>query len=346
MGNLRRFRLSDMMPNAWFYKLRDGAAAAGKPTTLKKPAKKPTKLLHLQPNSSPKPDQTHHHFSSYSRKSYHFTRDLKTSPDDLLPRKSTGRQRPKRSTTTTNTAAAARSSPKLVSSSSVAVGCSCRDPNYSASMSDSDSFSPEFRSDCSLTTESCDKMVSWSSNSCGCPLELVDSSPGDIVIDVVKQYSAVNNSSEKNALQVFDDFPRRNLPPILTKAIKRKDTKDQPATKQRWKHCTAGNSPGIKLRLNSPRIGYRRRNQAAARKSASSPVSGCLAVVKSSFDPQRDFKESMVEMIVENNISSSKDLEDLLACYLSLNSDEYHDVIIRVFKQIWFDHLTNSCSSK
>ncbi|KAJ6913382.1 DUF623 domain containing protein [Populus alba x Populus x berolinensis] len=45
----------------------------------------------------------------------------------------------------------------------------------------------------------------------------------------------------------------------------------------------------------------------------------------------------MVEMIVENNIKASKDLEDLLACYLSLNSDEYHDLIIKVFEQIWFD---------
>ncbi|GAU30841.1 hypothetical protein TSUD_267610 [Trifolium subterraneum] len=65
--------------------------------------------------------------------------------------------------------------------------------------------------------------------------------------------------------------------------------------------------------------------------------SGSLAIVKSSFNPQKDFRESMVEMIVENNIRASKDLEDLLACYLSLNSDEYHDLIIKVFKQIWFD---------
>uniref|UniRef100_A0A2P2NGJ6 Transcription repressor n=1 Tax=Rhizophora mucronata TaxID=61149 RepID=A0A2P2NGJ6_RHIMU len=66
-------------------------------------------------------------------------------------------------------------------------------------------------------------------------------------------------------------------------------------------------------------------------------LSDSLAIVKSSFDPQRDFRDSMVEMIVENNIKASKDLEDLLACYLSLNSDEYHDLIIKVFKQIWFD---------
>ncbi|KAH0932452.1 hypothetical protein HID58_009569 [Brassica napus] len=57
--------------------------------------------------------------------------------------------------------------------------------------------------------------------------------------------------------------------------------------------------------------------------------------VKRSADPKKDFRESMVEMIEENNIRASKDLEDLLACYLSLNPKEYHDLIIHVFEQIW-----------
>lgn len=38
----------------------------------------------------------------------------------------------------------------------------------------------------------------------------------------------------------------------------------------------------------------------------------------------------------ENNICRRKDLEDL-ACHLSLNSNEYHDLIISAFKQIWLD---------
>lgn len=100
------------------------------------------------------------------------------------------------------------------------------------------------------------------------------------------------------------------------------------------------NSPGVRLRLNSPKIGSRKM-QSQARKSISSSkrrtLSDSFAIVKSSLDPQSDFRESMMEMIVENNIRASKDLEDLLACYLSLNSDEYHDLIIKVFKQIWFD---------
>ncbi|PRQ29256.1 putative transcription factor OFP family [Rosa chinensis] len=67
-----------------------------------------------------------------------------------------------------------------------------------------------------------------------------------------------------------------------------------------------------------------------------------FAVVKCSFDPQQDFRDSMVEMIVEKKITRPDDLEELLACYLTLNSDEYHDLIIKVFRQVWFD-LNQTC---
>ncbi|GLT68300.1 hypothetical protein SLA2020_405460 [Shorea laevis] len=61
-----------------------------------------------------------------------------------------------------------------------------------------------------------------------------------------------------------------------------------------------------------------------------------FAVVKCSFDPGKDFRDSMIEMIVEKKISRPEELEELLACYLSLNSDEYHDLIIKAFRQVWF----------
>lgn len=67
-----------------------------------------------------------------------------------------------------------------------------------------------------------------------------------------------------------------------------------------------------------------------------------FAVVKCSFDPQQDFRDSMVEMIMEKKITRPDDLEELLACYLTLNSDEYHDLIIKVFRQVWFD-LNQAC---
>ncbi|ESR62796.1 hypothetical protein CICLE_v10017829mg [Citrus x clementina] len=67
-----------------------------------------------------------------------------------------------------------------------------------------------------------------------------------------------------------------------------------------------------------------------------------FAVVKCSFDPQKDFRDSMIEMILEKRFSQPQELEELLACYLTLNSDEYHDLIIKVFRQVWFD-LNQAC---
>lgn len=109
----------------------------------------------------------------------------------------------------------------------------------------------------------------------------------------------------------------------------------------------------LRARVNSPRIAAMKNkktttppSKSKSRKSRhysqmSSPadnvVSASFVIVKSSDDPQREFRESMVEMIVANDITSGKDLEELLACYLSLNSKEYHEVIVKVFRQIWFD---------
>ncbi|KAI5680528.1 hypothetical protein M9H77_01755 [Catharanthus roseus] len=60
-----------------------------------------------------------------------------------------------------------------------------------------------------------------------------------------------------------------------------------------------------------------------------------LAVVKSSRDPYSDFRRSMVEMIIEKQIFSDKGLENLLHCFLCLNSYNHHKVIIQVFTEIW-----------
>nr|GMC92002.1 transcription repressor OFP1 [Ipomoea batatas] len=135
-----------------------------------------------------------------------------------------------------------------------------------------------------------------------------------------------------------DTIPPPQLPPIITKPSPKTEEKEHrdhmvKRSKEQRIRPVRRNS-GLKLRTKSPRMGKTIHHQ--DRKSVSSSTKN-FAVVKTSRDPRRDFRESMVEMIVENNIRASKDLEDLLACYLSLNSDEYHDLIIKVFKQIWFD---------
>ncbi|KAL4572217.1 hypothetical protein LXL04_018987 [Taraxacum kok-saghyz] len=64
-------------------------------------------------------------------------------------------------------------------------------------------------------------------------------------------------------------------------------------------------------------------------------VKDSFAVVKKSRNPHEDFRVSMVEMIVEKQIFGAEDLEDLLECFISLNSEEHHKVIFEVFTEIW-----------
>jgi uncharacterized protein (TIGR01568 family) len=67
-----------------------------------------------------------------------------------------------------------------------------------------------------------------------------------------------------------------------------------------------------------------------------------FAVVRRTRDPQREFRASMVAMIVSKRmVGRPEELETLLACYLSLNADEHHDCIVKVFRQVWFE-LNNS----
>jgi uncharacterized protein (TIGR01568 family) len=70
-------------------------------------------------------------------------------------------------------------------------------------------------------------------------------------------------------------------------------------------------------------------------------VKESVAVVKSSYDPYKDFRESMIEMIVEKDVQETGDLEELLQCYLSLNEVEYHTVIVNVFTDVWRELFGN-----
>ncbi|KAM1155381.1 hypothetical protein ACFX13_026873 [Malus domestica] len=101
----------------------------------------------------------------------------------------------------------------------------------------------------------------------------------------------------------------------------------------------SSDSSGPRLRGRS-----RRNGSTGSRRRASSdvgllPLQGrvkdCFAVVKKSSDPYNDFRTSMVEMIFEKQIFSAKDLEQLLQCFLSLNSTHQHGVITKVFTEIW-----------
>lgn len=143
------------------------------------------------------------------------------------------------------------------------------------------------------------------------------------------------NIGEEDGGDNFYFFSHVLLPPILMKpkqsTVKNKDpevflrNQRSSAAMQRLK-TRAENFP-----VSNDKHHQRKKNNDTLLLSES------FAMVKSSSDPHGDFRESMVEMIVENNIRSGGELEKLLACYLSLNSGEYHDLIVKVFKQIWSD---------
>lgn len=76
---------------------------------------------------------------------------------------------------------------------------------------------------------------------------------------------------------------------------------------------------------------------------AEGKVRESVAVVKKSQDPYEDFKRSMLEMIWEKEMFEVHELEQLLQCFLSLNSRQYHGTIVDAFSEIW-EVLFSDCS--
>lgn len=255
--------------------------------------------------------------------------------------------------------------PRSPDSSFSSIECSPRTEAYESSLSEAEGAN-------TFSSDSFDDLASWSS-SCKCTLR---SSNNDIIIDMngelVGRKTDKLHLHESDWIREVDQLPPTLRKPLTLKQKANEATELRSSSK--WKEIQANqslyvktveenirnveksktsfvarkssaSSISVKLRANSPRIG-RRRTQAHAGRNMPSSIrlkskNSCLlesvAMVKTSHNPRQDFRESMVEMIIENNIRSSKDLEDLLACYLILNSDEYHDLIIKTFEQIWFD---------
>ncbi|KAL4184983.1 hypothetical protein AMTRI_Chr10g3750 [Amborella trichopoda] len=59
-----------------------------------------------------------------------------------------------------------------------------------------------------------------------------------------------------------------------------------------------------------------------------------LAMQKFSYDPRKDFRDSMFEVIAENQIVKPKELRSLLDCYLSMNTEECRMLILEAFHEV------------
>ncbi|XP_010543823.1 PREDICTED: transcription repressor OFP6-like [Tarenaya hassleriana] len=71
-----------------------------------------------------------------------------------------------------------------------------------------------------------------------------------------------------------------------------------------------------------------------------------VAVEKDSDDPYLDFRQSMLHMILENEIYSKDDLRELLSRFLRLNAPFHHSVILRAFTDIWDGVFRPSAAAK
>uniref|UniRef100_A0A1D1XJY0 Transcription repressor n=1 Tax=Anthurium amnicola TaxID=1678845 RepID=A0A1D1XJY0_9ARAE len=324
MGN-HRFRLSDMIPHAWFHKLKEMGKGSSRNPTKKPPHHHGHHHHHLpttagRPPPPPPAQQQQPHLQPRRASYYSPSRPEKattgTSPshprasDTLFPADPPRKPRKK-----------ARRKPagppnKLPSSTA---SWSCR--SALGSVWEADAMPDLPTAPASPPRREADDDDDNGNGGLPCFDKLVISK---------HCHTAVDTGSSSGKLE--DTELLGAIPPILTKPPRRgaEPTRTEEPRKQR-RSCHGRSTPP-----GSPRVGSRRVR--ASRKAAGE---GCLsesfAVVKPSSDPQRDFRESMVEMIVENNIRAAGELEELLACYLSINSGEYHDVIVKVFVQIWSD---------
>ncbi|PSR95021.1 Transcription repressor like [Actinidia chinensis var. chinensis] len=404
MGN-HKFRLSDMVPNSWFYKLRDMSMTRNKTTSLSlnknppPPTSTSHKPYHSQPTKPTKSDNFHNSPTNPKFYDTHFPDPPRKSPETRTNRKIIHKSR--------------------FVTSSVSANCSCRatinsvwnKPDQQIPLSQDSGFSPtanssesEFDSNTIEKSRSSKASYTVSEPELFPPIgenpvqfrvsnkewDRQDSAKfeerearGSLSMKIVREPKTGESSLYSRGVKVGANFPRKSskktrrrnfsessvfsptencsesefdsntifdtisepelFPPIPKNSVKSRDSNPESTKIRRhssdFEEREALGSLSIKIETEDKTglkagVNFLRKS---SKKVGWSRYSESFAIVKSSFDPQRDFKESMEEMIAEHKIRSSKDLEELLACYLSLNSDVYHDVIVKAFEQIWFD---------
>lgn len=371
----RKFRLSDMMPNAWFYKLRDMRARGGRGATAMQPPSS-SSLMRGSRAAQQQAGTSRLGTSSSSssllphRASYYYTtRDREVPPpppppprgvDDQFPSLTLSPPLPTRNSRRRHRVGRFGSTEMdggelVLAPSDDHDGCSHQEPP-----------------------------VADASGSSRCRRDMFIGRDGGRGVEFRRRATTVDGPEEDAAVDVKvitsdadiiidlgadddddDDTPERVLRPVVTRPARRELDWCEPAEVKhvdlaelmtpRASSASASSEKSIstgkprrssvssrrrlKTRTNSPRLAACRKGKPTARATTTTPTQPPLAhsfaVVKTSSDPRRDFLESMEEMIAENGIRDAGDLEDLLACYLSLNSGEYHDLIVEVFEQVW-----------
>nr|GFC79113.1 transcription repressor OFP5 [Tanacetum cinerariifolium] len=164
--------------------------------------------------------------------------------------------------------------------------------------------------------------------------------------DCLKSNSHVDNSeTRRSKLDTSLEKEWQKLKNMKREEIMLKNEKQRKYVDVKQEIQRKRSKQGRKVNVYSPRIKAiedlkKTRMKMNKEKVIEDAFRTCLdsfAIIKSSFDPQKDFRDSMIEMIIENGIRKREELEELLACYLTLNCNEYHDLIVNVFQQVWLE---------
>ncbi|KAG7642586.1 Ovate protein family C-terminal [Arabidopsis suecica] len=313
MGNYK-FRISEMLPNAWFHKLKD-VTKHSKPKNKASSSSSNT-CSKKKPSSDSLPQHSYFSNSLVANNPPHHN-----SPRNSLHTKKMS----KRKTLYKPSLKPLTPPPLLVSASFNKSKINDQDSSYSlfpAIETSPESFVYSFYEE-----DDDDEFVEFSNFKINTKNKAFTKQKVK-VIDSVEKACTASKPIKK---------PQRSH--LSVKISRDEDDDEYKAEKKYQRQVSSGRKPsaGINLkRVNSPRIQLSGTRRSTSRRSESKQdVLESFAVMKRSVDPKKDFRESMIEMIEENNIRASKDLEDLLACYLTLNPKEYHDLIIHVFEQIW-----------
>jgi uncharacterized protein (TIGR01568 family) len=92
--------------------------------------------------------------------------------------------------------------------------------------------------------------------------------------------------------------------------------------------------PASAKRKQKKRHSYVEKRAATAAEAEPEPEDVGLAVEKDSSDPRADFRESMVQMVVETGLCSWDDLRCMLRRLLALNSPRHHAAILTAFAEL------------
>ncbi|CAM8952493.1 unnamed protein product [Rhodiola kirilowii] len=166
--------------------------------------------------------------------------------------------------------------------------------------------------------------------------------PGQSIqtFDEMLHFSSSSRSFRTERLTRCPETEQALLPPPLTLAQLRRPSvyisSNSNYSPRRRKVHSRSRSKVKSPRINAMNDGRRASNSSSSCSSGKrmTLLESSVTVVKSSDNPESEFKESMMEMIVENNITDLDGLEELLISFLVLNSDEFHEIIVTVFKHI------------